>query len=301
MFWSGSRESFELGEGAAIAYSDIMLAAIAAARSGDLEFLRTCELSPPGDEQGWVLRAAVDAGRAGVLRALLEMGLDPDARVEFANGGATWGMPLYACARMGKLEMAEMLLRRGADPNGQVYASGTPLSEAYGQRDEAMIALLISYGGKPNASMAGLYRRMDLAAALLEEHGEAALADDGFGAGPVAEQLLGAAAKGGDVEILKLAMGRVSIPDGDARWHGLLRAPLGFWNHWYGPWCHLEWDRGSYLACFQLILEKSGPPVMVYPDGLTILEAIAKMGDHVREEERAAFAAAVKAKMGERE
>jgi len=34
----------------------------------------------------------------------------------------------------------------GADPNGQVYASGTPLSEAYGQRDSRMIQLLERYG-----------------------------------------------------------------------------------------------------------------------------------------------------------
>src|ERR1700704_5841115 len=71
----------------------------------------------------------------------------------------TWGMPLYECARHGKHAMAEMLLRRGADPNAQVYASGTPLSEAFGQRDEKMIALLERYGGKSNPSMAGFYRR----------------------------------------------------------------------------------------------------------------------------------------------
>jgi ankyrin repeat protein len=75
--------------------------------------------------------------------------------------------------------MAEMLLERGADPNGQVYASGTPLSEAYGQRDERMIALLERYGGKSNASMAGLYRRADLARHLLKEFGDTPLPDDG--------------------------------------------------------------------------------------------------------------------------
>ena len=81
----------------------------------------------------------------------------------------TWGMPLYECARHGKHAMAEMLLRRGADPNAQVYASGTPLSEAFGQRDEKMIALLERYGGKSNPSMAGFYRRKDLALQLLAE------------------------------------------------------------------------------------------------------------------------------------
>src|SRR5260370_14832511 len=102
--------------------------------------------------------------------------------------------------------MAEMLLERGADPNGQVYASGTPLSEAYGQRDEAMIALLERHGGKSNASMAGMYRRADVAQRLLDEFGDASLPDDGFSSGPVAEQLVGAAARGRHPKILRIAM-----------------------------------------------------------------------------------------------
>jgi hypothetical protein len=61
--------------------------------------------------------------------------------------------------RHGKHAMAEILLERGADPNGQVYASDTPLSEAYGQRDEQMIGLLERFGGRSNATMARPHRR----------------------------------------------------------------------------------------------------------------------------------------------
>jgi hypothetical protein len=182
--------------------------------------------------------------------------------------------------------MAEMLLERGADPNGAVYASGTPLSEAYGQRDEKMIALLERYGGKSNPSMAGLYRSKDLALRLLAEHGDAYLPDDGFGKGTVAEQLIGAAARGGDPETLRLGMDRVDWPHGDPRWHGALGAPLGFWNHWIGPWCHLEWDRGTYLACFKMILERVDDPNRRIRFGLTILHNVVTMGDHVTADER---------------
>jgi ankyrin repeat protein len=249
-------------------------------------------LRQPRDHDGWLLRLAVDADRPDALLALLEAGFDPDARVRVEDECDAWGMPLYACVRGHKHAMAGMLLKFGADANGQVYASGTPLAEAYGQRDEEMIALLVRHGGKPNASMAGLYRRMDLALELLARHGDDVLPDDGFSSGTVAEQLLGAAAKGGDPAILRLAVSRVSIPDGDRRWNGLLAVPLGFWNHWYGPWCHLEWDRSGYLECFRLILSKSGPPVHQFRDGMSVLHEIVKMGDHVRPEERAAFAEA---------
>jgi ankyrin repeat protein len=219
--------------------------------------------------------------------------LDPDARVRVDDDDEptfTLGMPLYECARHGKHAMAEILLDRGADANGQVYASGTPLSEAYGQRDDRMVALLEQYGGKSNASMAGLYRRPDLAQRLLDEYGDACLPDDGFSSGPVAEQLLGAAARGGDPRILRMAMERVHIPHGDPRWNELLSAPLGFWNHWIGPWCHPEWDRTTYLTCFQMILERTGPPNAPLKSGASILHQIVVMGDHVTDEEREAFA-----------
>ncbi len=249
----------------------------------------------PRDDRGWLLRLAVDCNLPGILLLLLDLGLDPDARVRIEDGDRptfSWGMPLYQCTRCGKIEMAELLLKRGADPNAQVYASGTPLSEAYGQRDEAMIALLERHGGKSNASMAGLYRRADLACRLLVEFGDARLPDDDFSSGPVAEQLLGAAARGGDPEILRMAMERVHVPNGDPRWNGLLPAPLEFWNHWIGPWRHPEWDRSTYLTCFKMILEKCGPPNAPGNCGATILHQIVVMGDHVRPEERLAFAIA---------
>lgn len=266
---------------------------------GDDSFLRETaadtDLVTPRDDRGWLLRVAVDCNRPNILKLLLDLGLDPDARVRVEDDDRivfSWGMPLYQCARYGRHSMAEMLLEHGADPNGQVYASGTPLSEAYGQRDEGMVTLLERYGGRTNASMAGLYRRADIARHLLDEFGDADLPDNGFSRGRVAEQLLGAAARGGDPEILRMALARVAIPYGDARWNGLLAGPLEFWNHWIGPWCHHEWDRSTYLACFKMILERCGPPNARLHGGATILHQIVVMGDHVAPEERVAFATA---------
>jgi ankyrin repeat protein len=265
---------------------------------GDAEFLKRKhaeeDIVIPRDDRGWLLVLAVDCNRPEILKLLLDFGLDPDARVRVSGEEEpvyTWGMPLYQCARYGKGEMAEMLLQYGADPNGQVYASGTPLSEAYGQRDEIMIALLERYGGQSGPSMAGLYRRADLARKLLEKYGDTPLAD-GFGKGPVAEQLIASAARGGDAEIFRLALPYIHMPNGDPRWNGLLLAPLGFWNHWIGPWCHPEWDRTGYLEIFKMILERSGPPNAPLRNGATILHEIVTTGDHVTDEERVAFATA---------
>ena len=69
-------------------------------------------------------------------------------------------------------------------------------------------------------------------------------------------------------------------------------APLGFWNHWVGPWCHPEWDRTGYLEIFKMILERSGPPNAPLRNGATILHEIVTTGDHVTDEERVAFATA---------
>ena len=116
--------------------------------------------------------------------------------------------------------------------------------------------------------------------------------DNGFGSGPVAEQLVGAAARGGDPEILRIALERVDWPKGDQRWYGAPGAPLGFWNHWIGPWCHHEWDPTTYLTCFKMILERCGPPIGRSRFGTTILHEVVTMGDHVTAEERVAFATA---------
>jgi len=228
--------------------------------------------------------------------------MDPDERTRLGESGGsevvyTWGMPLWHCASTGKATMAEMLLQRGADPNAQVYASGTPLYQAYGVRDWTMVRLLESYGGVPNATVAGLYRQTGLARRLVE--GTAPNPADGKFAGkPLGEELLWAGACGGDPEIVRMALELVDWPRDDPRWFEILEQPLRVWNHAGGHWANHELDRGTYLTCFRLTLERCDPNILGRTTdrgqfGLTILHSVAGSRDHVTPEERVAFATAL--------
>jgi ankyrin repeat protein len=135
---------------------DAEMTARAAVALGNAEWLRARHaernLTNRIDEAGELLRIAVSYNRPEILALLLQYGFDPDERTRYRDVGVegvvfTWGMPLWHCAASGKHEMAEILLSHGADPNADVYASGTPVSEAFGRPDWKMIALLERYGG----------------------------------------------------------------------------------------------------------------------------------------------------------
>src|SRR5712692_5128652 len=109
----------------------------------------------------------------------------------------------------------------------------------------------------------------------------------------LAEDLLDFASSGGDPEIVRLALERIDWPRDDSRWFFFLARSLDFWNHI--PWLYAgnpELDRGTYLACFRLVLERCDPDV-IGGFGRTVLHEVAAMGDHVTEEEAAAFGRAL--------
>ena len=266
----------------------------AAAALGDAAWIRQRHadgvLAGPVDNgRGGLLRIAVTHNRPDILSVLLDLGLDPDERVRVLDSDPaeySWGFPLWECAATGRHEMAAMLLARGADPNAAVYASGTPVSEAFGQRDTRMIELLKSHGGVIDAGMAALYRQTDLAKRLVAESADPRNAAGG---------MLGGAACGGDPELLRLALAVTDWPRNDPRWFGVLEQPLRIWNHGPGHWAHHEWDRGTYLTCFRMILERADPNIRGRgPDrgqfGLTILHSVAGSREHMTAEERLAFA-----------
>jgi hypothetical protein len=153
-----------------------------------------------------------------------------------------------------------------------------------------MVKLLERYGGVANATTAGLYRQTELARKMFA--GEAEFRLDGVGGDTLAEQLLWGSACGGDPEIVRMALERVDWPRDDPRWFTTLEQPLRIWSHGSGG---VDWDRGTYLTCFRLILERCDPNVRGRTTdqgqfGLTILHSVAGSREHVTADERVAFA-----------
>jgi ankyrin repeat protein len=264
---------------------------------GDADWLRARHaegnLPNPIEDTGGLLTIAVDHDLPDILTLLLAFGFDPDERTRFEYVGGdgiafTSGMALNRCAASGKHELAEILLKSGANPNASVYASGDPVFTAYSRGDEKMIELLARFGGVPCATTAGLYRRTALAMKMIA--GEAPYRLER--GGTLAEELLWGAACGGDPAIVKLALDRVDWRRDDPRWFEILEQPLRIWKH--GP-AGEDWDRNTYLACFRLVLERcdanlpgrrDGPR----PFGLTILHSVCGAREHVTADERLAFA-----------
>ncbi len=271
----------------------------AAAALGEADWLRAAHaeggLTNPVEDSGGLLRIAVTHDRPEILELLLDWGFDPDERVRCDDGDEpvfSGGMPLQHAVQTGKYGMAELLLQRGADPNAAICASGDPVFSAYSESDGNMVALLERYGGIPTATTAGLFRQTALAEQMLA--GEARYRLDGVGGDTLPEQLLWGAACGGDPGIVRLALERVDWPRTDSRWITTLEQPLRLWA--FGS-ASASWDRGTYITCFRLLLERCDPNLRGRPTdggqfGLTILHSIAAR-DGMAPDERNAFAAAI--------
>jgi ankyrin repeat protein len=277
-------------------------AARAAVASGDIDWLRARQAegtlaNPIRWDGGGLLTVAVRHNQPEMLRLLLDFGFDPDERV--SSGEGDWvaysqGYPLWYCAALGRRGMAETLLERGANPNVHVDSSGSAVYSAYSHRQWDMVELLRRHGGVVSADIAAIYRQTDLVRQMLADAARGSLPKGIVSPGkPLAEELLQFGASGGDPEIVRMALERINWPREDPRWFGCLTEPLSFWHHI--PWLYAgnrEFERGTYLPCFRLILERCGPN-LIGGFTRTALHEVAAIGEHVTEEEAAAFALAL--------
>ncbi|MGC2656985.1 MAG: ankyrin repeat domain-containing protein [Bryobacteraceae bacterium] len=272
-----------------------------AVANGDWEWLRTRQAEGKLVNQvlwdgGGLLTVAVRNNRLDVLRFLLDCGLDPDERVSSGKGDWTaysQGYPLWCCAALGRREMAELLLDRGANPNVHVDSSGSPVHSAYSHKQWPMVGFLRSRGGMVTGDTAALYRQTDVVRQMLADDELSVLpaslkpADK-----PLAEEVLRFGADGGATEIVDMSLKRIDWPRDDPRWFRMLSSPLSFWHHI--PWLYAgnkHFDREGYLACFRLILEACDVNV-TGAFGRTILHDIAAMRDWITDDEVTAFALA---------
>ena len=107
-------------------------------------------LRQPGRDVGPLPRGVID-GDIGVVRSLLDRGVDVDERIllqELEEPTPSWGMPLWHAALNNQYEIAELLLDRRADPNASVYASGWPLMNPWSHPDGKLKNLLLACGAK---------------------------------------------------------------------------------------------------------------------------------------------------------
>jgi ankyrin repeat protein len=221
--------------------------------TGDAEWLRTRHREGALTSQRGLVTHAVRSERPDILTLLLDIGLDPDDRDRVSGLEEvvySWGEPLRQCAILGQPAMAEILLKRGANANTNVYAASSAMDEAHARQDRAMVELLQHHGGFVNAATAGYLGHVDRVRRLFEDEAAGRLQEGVVSPNStVAEDLLFSAAASGNPELVQMALEHLDWPRGDARWQWRLMQSFGR---------HREAERDRYLMCFKMILDRSG-------------------------------------------
>jgi ankyrin repeat protein len=213
-----------------------------------------------------------------VLRQLLDMGLDPDERMQIGDHeGQTFstGGPLMEAVNTARIDMARMLLEHGADPNAQVFASGSPTFAAYSggsprrhAPDPAMIDLMLQHGGWIDAASVGYLRQVEIARRMLAGELDPHLESGTFSGQTVAEQILWSGASGRSPDIVRMALERIDWPRDDPRW---------FWTLWRPLPGHEDLNDVEQADCresFRLILERCDPNLRTRESGQTMLHEV---------------------------
>jgi uncharacterized protein len=115
-----------------------------AAALGDVEKLRTADLSTRGGDGFTPLHLAAFFGGADAVKAILARGVDANAD----NDNTFKVHPIHSAAAVGDHEAVKALLEAGADPNVEQQGGHTPLDAAIHNQDAALEALLREHGAR---------------------------------------------------------------------------------------------------------------------------------------------------------
>ncbi len=225
---------------------------------------------------GGLVSLAVNHGQMEMVRLLLDLGADVDERIMLENveePAPSWGNPLWCAALANQLEIARLLLDRGADPNSNVYASGWPLSNAWGHEDGRLKALLLERGAKRQPYMVVAAHDVEEARRLLDADSSEELA----------KELAWSAADAGCAAIVELALPRLKWARDDPQWHWVLIQPIR------GATADRQDTAGHFASMAALLKHGIDPNVARY--GQTCLHFAAAYHGSVSEEDRARFAA----------
>jgi len=168
---------------------------------------------------GGLLTLAVKHGHLDIIQLLLDLGADVDERLMLESLDEpvlSWGFPLWHAAQQNEVEIARLLLDRGADPNANVYASGWPLGNAWNHEGGELKKLLLERGAKKQPYMVAATHDVEGARQLLA--GEPAV--------EVVNELLWAACDHGCPEIVKLVLAHVKWAANDSQWHWVIIQPI---------------------------------------------------------------------------
>jgi ankyrin repeat protein len=196
----------------------------AAVALGDLPHVRQFIDAEPGllrqiSVSNGLLTLAVNHHQLGSAELLLNLGADVDERVlleQLEEPTKSWGLPLWSAAWADDLAMTRMLLDRGADPNGNVYASGWPLGRAWDHADDRVKKLLLERGAKKQPYMVAATHDVEEAKRLLANAPNEELA----------QELAWSAADHGCPEIVAMALAHLDWAATDRRWHWILIQPM---------------------------------------------------------------------------
>jgi ankyrin repeat protein len=111
--------------------------------SAQIEVIPESELAP-----GAKFAVAIEDDDVAKVRALLDSGLSPDTHIDYGDNFET---PLMKAARSGTVEIARLLLDRGADVNARDGEQTTALEAAISREQTAMVALLLERKADPNS------------------------------------------------------------------------------------------------------------------------------------------------------